>query len=283
MTTPAPAGLPVSRAAGSQLLLQQYRTEQQTLAARVALSIRSLWEQIVNPAAFDKSWEMLNPIANGIISTHYDMTAASAATYYANSRALANFPHIHVPGISVDEEYVNRVVNAMGRGQFFHFLKEYSPEESSAKASDALQGASTRMTLKGGRETIVRAAGIDPVATGWERIIEPGACSFCAMLAGRGGVYTESTVNFRAHDHCHCVARPVFRGQKSVNEELSAAWGRETKGTRGAAARAAWDKYWSSNGGREGTQTATGEGPGPASVAKESVGRSALPHSEANG
>jgi hypothetical protein len=252
---------------------------------RVATAIYNLWLQIINPApaAFEESWQTMNPIANGIISTHFDAAAASAAQYYVNSRVVADFPHINVPGIRPDENYINRVVNAMGRGQYYHFVKEQDPAEASTMAQDALRGASTRMTLMGGRNTIVQASGIDPVATGWERVIEPGACSFCAMLAGRGGVYSEATVDFRAHDHCHCVARPVFRGQKSINTELSAAWGRETKGTRGAAARAAWDKYWSSHGGSETTAVATKEGTGPAAVPVQSIGRTALPDSAANG
>lgn len=281
MTTPA--GLPVSRSASGQLLLAKYQSDQQTIAQRVALAIHNLWLQIINPERFDQSWATLNPIANGIVSTHFDMSSAAAAQYYANSRVVADYPHIDVPGLRPDEDYINRVINAMGRGQFYHFSKEQDPAEASTMAQDALRGASTRMTLMGGRDTIVQAAGADPVATGWERVIEPGACSFCAMLAGRGGVYSEASVYFRAHDHCHCVARPVFKGQTSVNKELSAAWGRETKGTRGAAARAAWDKYWSSHGGPETTAVATEKGTGTPAIPGQPVGRAALPDSAANG
>jgi hypothetical protein len=281
MTTPS--GLPVSRSASGQLLLAKYQSDQQTIAQRVALAIHNLWLQIINPERFDQSWATLNPIANGIVSTHYDMSAATAAQYYANSRVIADFPHIDVPGIRPDEEYINRVVNAMGRGQYYHFAKQEDPAQASTMAQDALRGASTRMTLMGGRDTIVKASAMDPVAMGWERVIEPGACSFCAMLAGRGGVYSEASVYFRAHDHCHCVARPVFRGQKSINTELSAAWGRETKGTRGAAARAAWDKYWSSHGGPETTAVTAEKGTGIASLVNQPVGRAALPNSAANG
>jgi hypothetical protein len=280
MTTP---GLPVGRTASGQLLLSNYQNSQQTIATRVALAIQNLWRSIINPAKFDDSWQTMNPIANGIISTHFDMAAANAAQYYANSRVTAGFPHIHVPGLPVNEDYIDKVVNIMGRGQFYHYLKEQDEAAAASMASDALRGSSTRLVLNGGRETVVRAAGVDPVALGWERVIEPGACSFCSMLAGRGGVYKESTVNFRAHDHCHCVGRPVFRGQTSVNRDLSDKWGEVTKGKRGAAARAEWDKYWSSNGKPEATAVPSKEGAGPASVAVESVGRSALSNNAANG
>ena len=47
-------------------------------------------------------------------------------------------------------------------------------------------------------------------AVGWHRETRPGACDFCRMLAGRGGVYKESTVRFAAHDDCGCVAVPSW-------------------------------------------------------------------------
>jgi hypothetical protein len=175
--------------------------------------------------------------------------------------------------------YIGNVADAMGPGQFYHFLQENDPHASSAMANDALRGASTRMVMMGGRDTITNAVHIDPRARGWERVIEPGACGFCAMLAGRGAVYKESTVDFRAHDHCHCTARAVFVGQGSVNDALSAEWGTATKGTSGKQAIRTWNKYWESrNGGSQATSGSSEEGSGTTAVAKESVQRSALPH-----
>jgi hypothetical protein len=137
---------------------------------------------------------------------------------------------------------------------------------------DALRGASTRMTMMGGRDTVVRASTKDPAAEGWERVIEAGACAFCAMLAGRGAVYKESTVDFRAHDHCHCTARAVFKGQASINQDLSDAWGQVTKGRRGAAARAAWTEHWENRN----VNTGSGNGPGTAEAGSEGPGHAGI-------
>lgn len=280
MSTP---GLPVSRAASSAALLSRYRNNQALIATRVALAIVNLWDRIISPAKFAESWDSLSPLVQGMIEQHYNMSASEAATYYANSRVVAGYPAVPIPGVTLAPDYLRTVVESMGSGQFFHYLKEAEAPEASTMARDGLRGAATRMTLLGGRDTITRAAVNDPDASGWERVITPGACGFCSMLAGRGGVYSESSVHFRAHDHCHCVARVVFRGQKSVNADLSAKWGEVTKGYRGAAARAEWDKYWSSHGESEGTAVTTKAGTGPASVAAESVGRTALPDQAANG
>ncbi len=244
MNMPLVPGRPVPPRAASGLLLAQYQKRQGTIAVRAAVAIVNLWNRYIIPGQFSETWNSLSPLIQGVIATHYDMTAAEAAQYYRAARMTAGFKPYRVPGAELDLEYLARVVNSMGAGQFGHYLKEAEPDTASTMARDGLRGAGTRMVLKGGRETITQTAIGDPVATGWERILTPGACGFCSMLAGRGGVYTESTVGFRAHDHCHCVARPVFQGQKSVNEELSAAWGRETKGYRGKAAVAEWNKYW---------------------------------------
>lgn len=283
MTTPAVPGLPVPRAAAGSLLLSRYQQTQQSIAVQAALAIVRLWERYVVPRSFADSWAQLNPLVQGIVSTHYDMTAANAAQYYGHARIMAGYPVLPVPGASLDTAQLSTVINSQGAGQFFHYLKEEDADTAAGMAQDSLRGASTRLVLMGGRDTITRASGMDKVARGWERIIEPGACSFCAMLAGRGGVYTSETVSFRAHDHCHCVARPVFPGQKSVNESLSEAWGRETKGTRGAAARTAWDKYWSSNGRSGRAETATSQGEGIASVPHQRIGRTEIPNQAANG
>lgn len=280
MSTP---GLPVSRAAGSAALLNRYRSNQALIATRVALAIVNLWDRVINPAKFAESWDGLSPLVQGMIEQHYNMSAAEAAQYYGSSRVMAGYPAVPVPGVSLRPGYLQTVVQSMGAGQFFHYLKEADAPEAATMARDGLRGAATRMTLLGGRDTITQAAVNDPVASGWERVITPGACGFCSMLAGRGGVYSEKSVHFRAHDHCHCVARVVFHGQKSVNTDLSDKWGEVTKGYRGAAARAEWDKYWSSHGEPEGTAVTTKAGTGPASVAAESVGRAALPNQAANG
>jgi hypothetical protein len=262
MTTPQIPGLPVSSAMGTQILLNRYRSNQQAIAARVALAVANLWNRFINPASFNDSWNQLEPLLTGIVTSYYNATAADAAQYYSASRVVAGNNYLNVPGQLPDEAYINKVLNIMGPGQFYHYLKDNPEDNAATMAADGLRGSATRLVMAGGRDTITATTPQDPVAKGWERVIEPGACSFCAMLASRGAVYKESTVDFRAHDHCHCVARAVFEGQKSVNQDLSQEWAKVTAGTRGKAAVAAWDQHWSDrnvNTGVNGTAQATTE------------------------
>jgi len=264
MSTPAIPGLPVGKTAGGQILLSRYQRNQQALAARVAAAVQALWNQLFNPANSSQSWDQLEPILTGIVTQNYGLTAADAAQYYSASRVVAGNSYLAVPGQMPDEAYINKVLNIMGPGQFAHYLKDQPEDNAATMAGDGLRGAATRLVLAGGRDTITGTTPIDPAARGWERVIEPGACSFCSMLASRGAVYKESTVGFRAHDHCHCVARAVFTGQPSINTGLSKEWGQATKGTSGKAAIAAWDEYWSSRGGYQAEESSTGQGTGHA-------------------
>lgn len=40
----------------------------------------------------------------------------------------------------------------------------------------------------------------------WRRVTDGKPCVFCAMLAARGPVYAEDTVDFETHDHCGCTS-----------------------------------------------------------------------------
>lgn len=72
----------------------------------------------------------------------------------------------------------------------------------------------TSVVMNAHRDTVLRSSDADPQAEGWKR--ESGdaePCDFCRMLIARGAVYTKKTSRFVAHDHCHCVAAPSWRGK----------------------------------------------------------------------
>lgn len=91
------------------------------------------------------------------------------------------------------------------------------------------------------RSTVTGSATADPRALGWMRI-GAGGCDFCTMLIARGAVYSESTVDFSAHDHDKCSAAPAW-DESQVRDTLKPyvdnARGRAeyTKARENAAAR----------------------------------------------
>lgn len=64
--------------------------------------------------------------------------------------------------------------------------------------------------LQPGRETVMQSAHKDNAA--YARVLEPGACKFCLMLASRGFVYSKSTAgdSKKFHGKCRCNAMPVW-------------------------------------------------------------------------
>lgn len=73
----------------------------------------------------------------------------------------------------------------------------------------AILGGSQRRIANFARQTVMGSSIADPKARGWQRV-GVGECDFCAMLIGRGAVYSEATADFAAHDRCHCQAEPAF-------------------------------------------------------------------------
>lgn len=73
-------------------------------------------------------------------------------------------------------------------------------------------GGTQRRIANFARGTVTTSSIADPGAHGWQRM-GGGECDFCAMLIGRGAVYSEATADFAAHDHDECIAVPAFGGQ----------------------------------------------------------------------
>lgn len=78
-----------------------------------------------------------------------------------------------------------------------------------------LIGGTRKAISNTARQTVIGSLRSDPQGAGWRRIAT-SECDFCQMLAGRGAVYSADTADFSAHDHCKCVAAPVFGAVRDV-------------------------------------------------------------------
>lgn len=90
-----------------------------------------------------------------------------------------------------------------------------APDAAAALAR--ITGGLQRIVANAARDTVTLNAVRDPAAAGWSRQTRPGGCGFCRMLSGRGAVYTEATVRFASHDHCHCTAVPEFTAGRPID------------------------------------------------------------------
>ncbi len=95
-----------------------------------------------------------------------------------------------------------------------------------AAAKRKLDGVLVRLVAQPAHDTKTRA--ILKAGTGFARIPEPGACTFCLMLASRGAAYShESVVGLaRFHDNCRCVGIEVKDDSQlpKINRDLQKLW-----------------------------------------------------------
>lgn len=161
--------------------------------------LHALWQQVTTAA---QAQVALNDVLPALIETYGAAAATVAAEWYDEARAKAGvagrfgaiparLPDPGVPGL----------------------IGWASREATSMDTLLALiAGGVQKRIANASRLTVTGSSLADPRADGWQRT-GVGECDFCAMLIGRGAVYSESTVDFGAHDNCHCGAAPAFKGE----------------------------------------------------------------------
>ena len=97
-----------------------------------------------------------------------------------------------------------------------------SPQAARQVGLTRASGVMTRDVMAGANDSLIASANADPEAGAraagrggrWQRITKGEPCAFCAMLAGRGAVYSEETADFEAHYHCNCTAEVAYPGTR---------------------------------------------------------------------
>jgi hypothetical protein len=228
------------------------------------------------PAIMAQAWPLLDP--HDIKGTLPQFTAAVQAVVgqYGRASATAALAHYRQQRIAagvtspVDLTVApptpaQTVQDAVGAA-ISSLYGAVTPESEQAVLDDVSEAAA-QLVLDESRNTLIMNAGRDPKAKGWVRVTEPGACSFCLMLAiraGMGTLYrTKSTASmnkrsdkhasqpsvefegegeFKAHDNCRCHVEPVFNHYEPPADlrEAQALWVESTKGLSGNDARIAF-------------------------------------------
>lgn len=105
------------------------------------------------------------------------------------------------------------------------YREEFAPELV-PMAREKLAGVLNRLVSQPAHDTVAKA--VATAGTGYARIPEPGACSFCLMLASRGAVYSKESVQSANgyHDNCRCVGIEVKSDDElpRINRELHDLW-----------------------------------------------------------
>lgn len=175
----------------------------QRITARAQADLYKLWRQVQDAV---NARDMLADILPQIVDTYGTAAAAMAADWYDDLRAKS--------AVSGTFLATPAVVDQAGTSSLAGFAaKPLFAENPNWNAARTLaDGGLQRRIANVARETVMQNAVADPQARGWQRVGN-GSCGFCAMLIGRGAVYSERGADFSSHDHCKCSAAPAFRGK----------------------------------------------------------------------
>lgn len=186
---------------------EQFRLAQVGIGSLVERDLASFWGSL-DLARPELARDALLEFVPSLVQTYGEHAAVVAADWYDEQRALAGVPGrfravMFVPETgTVTERTVRRAAEALF-------------SDNPGGTLWMINGKATKYALAGSRQTIITATEQDPRTAGWQRVTRPGACDFCKMLAGRGGVYKRTTVAFAAHGgarggKCRCAAVPSW-------------------------------------------------------------------------
>jgi len=272
----------------AELLSRNHQAAQDRNAAVVVAGVIRLWQALVRTDDLDGSamrWiERIIPT----IRTRYRESARLALAYIQVYRRLelgADDPGPTIQLPELPEEAVRtslRVTGPVALKQKFRAAEvdrararrldvpeqPFSLQKAMDDAAREAAGAALRHTFAGGREVGMRHVAADRVALGWARQTKARPCYFCAMLASRGAVFKDDSFDesnarfvgegdYKAHDHCRCTLRPVYRREDSMDSDAQVfedIWARSTRGTGGRDAINAFRRaYEAEYGGRDTT------------------------------
>lgn len=142
---------------------------------------------------------------NLVVNQFGDVAASMAAEWYEDIRLTEVGSSYRA--LTAQSPYGPDAVEGMVRRGVAPLFSEAPDLSGVMKTVSSNAG---KYVLGASRETIRRNTFRDDKANGWKRVTRAGACKFCRMLSGRGGVYMRETAFFASHIECNCAAVPSF-------------------------------------------------------------------------
>lgn len=262
--------------------------------AKLALPEIAVALSLLDPENVEGSLDLVKLAILSVVQFYGRAAAAEALNFYQAERERAGLPALPVPIVApIDAAMVDEALADLLKpvGAFY-------PDPQ--LALDRLSEAAEQLVFEQYRRQLSSATEVDDQATGWARVPNADACSFCLMLAMRGPVYTSKAAagpNRRSrrnsnrpdeafvgagaakvHDNCRCGVEPIFGGAYEPSarvREAQAVWDKVTKGRSGNDARNAFRQAIE---GRPVTGTTGKAKPEPARVAGSTMTAAQIAH-----
>lgn len=215
-----PPTLDQSQANALVRLSIQHAQQQVGKVAATQADLRALWNRVIDPADLAGSYTRFAVGAAAYIQQARSDAMPLATRYFRDSQEIAgytrseddNSPLVTVNALEAD-------ITALFVTGFVTIQKQITAGAATDFAERAGQAAmlrsAQRRILDAPRQAIIDRSAHGEDTVGWARVGDGAPCYFCAMLISRGPVYSEKTVQFRAHDGCGCGAKMCFRNDPS--------------------------------------------------------------------
>ena len=168
--------------------------------------LEALWQlEFPNGGSAEQIRDFLMEVLPLVGQNYGDAAATLAAEWFDDARERASAPGSFSAVIAPD--VTPKRWEALARWGVDPLFKA---EPDAASALSLVKGGLQRTVADQHRVTIARSSIADPAAKGWKRVGSGDTCDFCAMLIGRGAVYSTTSVKFRSHDNCGCAAAPAW-------------------------------------------------------------------------
>jgi hypothetical protein len=236
---------------------QEHQAGQAALVGGLADLVAQAWQQVVDPHDLKGTLPKFKILVLALTRRFGSASSAAAMAYYRQQRRAAGIPGTPkmAPASPVSPEQISKSIDwavkdvwaaAPAPGSGVVATTEAPVADVISTAIDRAAAAAEQAALDQGRQSLIDTVAVDKKARGWARVPEPGACSFCLLLATRGVVYhTQESGGFQAHDNCRCHVEPLFGPSYEPTAQVRAAqaiYATSTRGHKNAAARNAFRK-----------------------------------------
>lgn len=211
----------------------RFRAAQRGLTRLLVRDVRGL-RRLIIPSRLRQSMPDWFAAVQAVVDQYAQTSAAMGAEFYDAQRDTAGVPGSFTAPVAEPPppEKTEASLRWAAKDVWERDPEQATPaqleplEVRLEQAEKKAELVAQKLVADTGRATVLEAVRQDRQATAWARSAALGACAFCKMLASRGSVFAQDTVDFRAHDGCHCGVIPVFRGQRFEPSPQAREWAR---------------------------------------------------------
>lgn len=194
-------------------LTREHKQKQELLAVQTETKGQQLWRELYVGDRLERP--QVEAWLDEVVALEVRQSEASrrlAAEYVREFTSVENgkVPEIVTPVI--DPVGARQVADVNGPIATYQRIgRGASPMAALKKGEVRFSASLAKFARDTGRGLVVQTGFRDAGAGGrWRRVTDGQPCAFCAMIAGRGPVYSQETVYFEAHNRCGCEPEIVY-------------------------------------------------------------------------